>query len=103
MPRTRAVVSEVSPESSEAVLCAAASASSEASSAASDEPDAPWWPSSAADRASTGAGLSGSSWPSCGTSIQRTTSLLEYVWIALKTSSSASSGSWPMETGNFWR
>lgn len=52
---------------------------------------------------STGAGKSGSSWPSCGTSIQRTTSLSEYVCSALKTSSSASSGSVPTDTGNFWK
>ncbi|CAM5550760.1 hypothetical protein SALBM217S_00759 [Streptomyces griseoloalbus] len=34
---------------------------------------------------------------------ERTTSLLSYVWIALKTSSSASSGSAPTETGNCWK
>ncbi|CAM5644441.1 hypothetical protein SVIOM342S_06928 [Streptomyces violaceorubidus] len=87
-------------EASAAVFCASAPASS---AFASEEPAAPWASSSAADSASTGAGVSGSSWPSCGTSIQRTTSLLEYVWIALNTNWSASSGSAPMETGNFWK
>ncbi len=97
------MVSLPSPESDEAavsaaVFCAAASVSSSAFA-----PDDPWASSSAAASSSTGAGLSGSSWPSCGTSIQRTTSLLSYVWIALNTSSSASSGRAPRETGNFWK
>lgn len=52
---------------------------------------------------SVGAGFSGSSSPSFCTSIQRTTCLSEYVCSALKTSWSASVGSMPTETGNFWK
>ncbi len=96
------MVSLVSAGSAASLLAEAASASFE-SAASSEEEDEPWCPSSAADSSRTGAGLSGSSWPFCGTSIQRTTSLLEYVWIALKTSWSVSSGRVPTETGNFWK
>lgn len=69
---------------------------SEASSAVAPEAEA-------AVSASVGAGFSGSSSPSFWTSIQRTTCLSEYVWSALKTSWSASVGSMPTETGNFWK
>lgn len=91
----------VSSEESEASVVAAVSSESPdlPDDAAADEP---WAWSSAAERARTGAGFSGSSAPSFCTSIQRTTSLLEYVWIALKTMSSAFSGRAPKETGNCW-
>src|SRR5690606_8862872 len=104
-PSTRAVVSELAELSEpEAADVSEDAFFAEPASSAALSSDAPWWPSpDASDRVRTGAGWSGSSCPFCGTSIQRTTSLLEYVCRALKTRSSAFSGRVPTDTGNFWK
>src|SRR5690606_25562835 len=104
-PSTRAVVSEPAELSEpEAADVSEDAFFAEPASSAALSSDAPWWPSpDASDRVRTGAGWSGSSCPFCGTSIQRTTSLLEYVCRALKTRSSAFSGRVPTDTGNFWK
>lgn len=105
MPSVRAVVSLDEEDATVLLFLDDASVSaafwSSAFLASSAAP--PWWSSAAAVSFRTGAGLSGSSPPAVGSSIQRTTSLLSYVWIALKTSWSASSGSAPTETGNCWK
>lgn len=105
IPSTRAVVSLLSAD--DAAVSLAAEASEEPEVAEAPFAVEPWLSSSeaseASDRVRVGAGFSGSSWPFCGISIQRTTSLLEYVWSALKTSWSVLSGRAPTESGNFWK
>ncbi len=105
-PRARAVVSEPPlPSSSfvaDASTLAPLSLSPLASALSSCECSAGLPVAPFATSFSTGAGCSGSSPPGLDGSIQRTTSSSEYVCSALKTSSSASVGSWPTDSGNCW-
>lgn len=99
MPRIRAVVSLEEDGAADASVCSSFVRSAPAAPVLAA---APCSSVVAAVSLRTGAGLSGSSAPSFCSSIQRTTSLLSYVWMALNTSWSASSGSWPTESGNCW-
>ena len=96
-PRTRAVVS-VSDEDAAVAVCLAVGVRGGGGAAASSSPPARRRRSAVR----VGAGFAGSGAPFFASSIQRTTSLLSYVWSALKTSWSVSVGREPMDSGNFW-